>query len=447
LKSSIEFINHASVIIKCGECQILCDPWYEGEAFHKGWNLLIENDPQKINQLLQEITHIWISHEHPDHFSILFFKKYQAIIRERNITILFQSTKDKRVMSYFLSQGLFFNELDPKKFTQLNQNVRITCFKVGFYDSALLVESENEKILNLNDCEIKDADSANQIYKFTGKVDVLLTQFSYAAWKGGRDNLTWRVQAAKEKLQTFQLQVDAFKPKYTIPFASFVYFSNEKNYYLNDSVNTPKDVYEILKDAKTKIIIMKPYDIFNGHINEKSQIDNINFWQEKYKASKDLTLKQFSLVSIEQLTDEFSTYRSRIKKNNNYYFMLLLRFFSPIKVFRPIYIFLEDLNITVNINLFSRKLQQTNHTPHLTMGSESLHFIFKNTFGFDTLTVNGCFEENVKGGFILSTKTLGIENINNIGISFTPLILVNIRLLKIFFLTLTKVAKKISNKN
>ena len=45
----------------------------------------------------------------------------------------------------------------------------------------------------------------------------------------------------------------------------------------------------------------------------------------------------------------------------------------------------------------------------LSMKSESLNFIFKNSFGFDTLTVNGCFEEVQKGGFVKATKTLAIE--------------------------------------
>ena len=43
------------------------------------------------------------------------------------------------------------------------------------------------------------------------------------------------------------------------------------------------------------------------------------------------------------------------------------------------------------------------------MRSESLAFIFKNTFGFDTLTVNGCFEEISAGGFAQATKTTQLK--------------------------------------
>ena len=59
-------------------------------------------------------------------------------------------------------------------------------------------------------------------------------------------------------------------------------------------------------------------------------------------------------------------------------------------------------------------------------------FIFTNNFGFDTLTVNGCFEESKNGGFIEVTKSLAIENLNNLGIRVTPRIIINFSIFKIF---------------
>ena len=42
-----------------------------GSAFNNGWNLIKEVDHEKI---LKGITHIFFSHEHPDHFSVPFLK-------------------------------------------------------------------------------------------------------------------------------------------------------------------------------------------------------------------------------------------------------------------------------------------------------------------------------------------------------------------------------------
>mgnify|MGYP003655807813 FL=1 len=72
----IEFVNHASVLMTHGQVGLLSDPWYSGPAFHKGWRLLVETPEDKIAALLPRVTHIWISHEHPDHFSVGFFKRW-----------------------------------------------------------------------------------------------------------------------------------------------------------------------------------------------------------------------------------------------------------------------------------------------------------------------------------------------------------------------------------
>ena len=101
-KTEIQFINHASVLVKNGGIKLLSDPWYQGDAFHKGWNLIHELSDEEILNLLDEVTHIWISHEHPDHFSIMFFKKFGEILKEKNIEIIFQDTKDKRVESFLI---------------------------------------------------------------------------------------------------------------------------------------------------------------------------------------------------------------------------------------------------------------------------------------------------------------------------------------------------------
>ena len=82
MKTSIKFINHASVIVSDNSISVLSDPWYEGDAFHKGWNLLHETKTNDVEVILNEITHIWISHEHPDHFSISFFKKFSSKLKK-----------------------------------------------------------------------------------------------------------------------------------------------------------------------------------------------------------------------------------------------------------------------------------------------------------------------------------------------------------------------------
>ena len=77
------------------------------------------------------------------------------------------------------------------------------------------------------------------------------------------------------------------------------------------------------------------------------------------------------------------------------------------------------------------------------MDAQSLKFIFLNSFGFDTLTVNGCFEEIKKDGFLKVSKVLAIENLNNLGIFMTLSIIFRVDLFFLFLTLLSKVSKKL----
>ena len=89
-------------------------------------------------------------------------------------------------------------------------------------------------------------------------------------------------------------------------------------------------------------------------------------------------------------------------------------------------------------------LKITDDLPDISMSSESLAFIFNNTFGFDTLTVNGCFEEEASSGFSKMTKIFAIENLNNLGFYVKPSIIFNYKIIVLFFSRLYALTKKIN---
>ncbi|MDA8890117.1 MBL fold metallo-hydrolase [Gammaproteobacteria bacterium] len=445
MQPTLEFINHASVLISNEEVSLLSDPWYQGDAFHKGWNLIHELSDDEINGLLNRVTHIWISHEHPDHFSVSFFIKFKELILSNDIKILFQKTNDKRVESFLLANKFNLITLEPNKWIKIANDYKVLNFKDGFYDSGLAINTCNMSFLNLNDCEIKTNKRCNEVYKIVGACDVLISQFSYAAWKGGKENVLWRMKAAEEKLNTLEMQVKKFNPKYLIPFASFVNFSNEKNFYLNDSSNTPREVINKFKsNDELDIIVMKPFDILNFQFKNKNNNDaSIDFWDKKYS---NLSPKnKFEIKEMTELNEIFDNYKKRIFKNNSKFFIRIVRLISPIRAFQPLNIYLDDIKTNVHFDIFSEKLEATNKAPDVEMSSESLYFVMQNTFGFDTLTVNGCFEEKKENGFAKMTKSLAIENLNNIGIKFDFYMIFNFKLLVLFLHRLKTVSKKINN--
>jgi len=104
----IKFFGHASFVVKSKNFNLLVDPWFSGSAFDKGWNLL---SPINIDSSeLKIITHIWYSHEHPDHFSIQDLNLIHKI--NNKIKIIFQNTKDKRVLNFLRKKGLEVIEVD-----------------------------------------------------------------------------------------------------------------------------------------------------------------------------------------------------------------------------------------------------------------------------------------------------------------------------------------------
>ena len=160
----------------------------------------------------------------------MFFKKFGEEIQNRNIQIIFQDTKDKRVENFLLKSGYDLKIITFNSWLKLSDEFEVLCFKDGFYDSGLAIKTLDKTILNFNDCEIKDKSRCEEVLKITGKCDILVSQFSYAAWKGGKENTAWRQLAAKEKLETLLLQANYFKPKILVPFASYVFFSNNSNF-------------------------------------------------------------------------------------------------------------------------------------------------------------------------------------------------------------------------
>ncbi len=430
--SNITFINHASVKISNNETAILTDPWYEGNAFNKGWLLLYENNDKEIIQTLSDIQYIWISHEHPDHFSILFFKKYLKLILDCQITVIFQNTKDKRVINFLKSLNIPTLELTENKFFNLSKNFKIKIIKSDFYDSALIVHVDDKVIFNLNDCPIDEAKLLESFRNKHGKCDILLTQFSYAAWKGGKLNEKWRIDAAKKKLESIKLQSNILNPSIIIPFASFIYFANVENYYLNDHSNKVSTLIDYKINHNLNFVIMQP--------NEKQDLKNISqnnqsieFWNKIYKDIDNKPKYKFNeSISENELFNAFKVYQQKIFEKNSKFLLYFMSKIPFLNLFSTIKILLVDTNTVYKINIFNGMKKQSSKSYDIEMNSNSLLFLLKNSFGFDTLTVNGCFDISNFNSFSKFAKFFSIGNLNNLGIFINLKVLINFNLFILF---------------
>lgn len=437
----IEFVNHASVLIRHGDVGLLSDPWYSGPAFHKGWRLLVETPEDAVAAVLDKTTHIWVSHEHPDHFSPAFFKRWGEVIRTRGIKLLFQKIDDQRVAGFLRAQGFDLTELEFRTAHDLGSDVQVTCLKDEFYDSALSVRAGDTHVLNLNDCAVATHARAEEIRAAVGTCDVLLTQFSYAAWKGGRENRAWRELAAREKLNNIRVQAEVLQPSCVIPFASFVSFAHTRNAYLNDAANTPDDVVAAFADAPFDLCVMQPGDVTEGRADTQKNAAAQAYWRARYAASGQ-DLMTYETVSEEALRTAFAQWRARVFANNSRATMRLAQIASPVRVLQPVRVHLEDRDEIWSIDPPRGTLARCAGAPDLRMHSESLHFLFSNSFGFDTLGVNGTFEEVRPGGFSRAARSIAIENLNNLGLRFGPGLFLEPKIIGIFLERLRGVSAK-----
>src|SRR4051812_41181720 len=211
----LRFVSHASFSVESGGVKLICDPWLFGKAFNRGWALL--SPAASVNW--EEIDYLWISHQHPDHLHFPTLKSIPSDQRHR-ITVLYQKHASERIPKVL--RGLGFSkvqELKLNKWVSLRGGIEVLCGSVGSMDSWIGIRAERMTILNLNDC-VMEPRHLGYVSKLVGRVNLLLTQFSFANWIGNRSDELGEVEA---KLQDLRFRVTFLKPDVTIPFASFIY--------------------------------------------------------------------------------------------------------------------------------------------------------------------------------------------------------------------------------
>jgi len=403
---AIEFLNHASVRVVTRHASVVSDPWFSGTIFNRGWELLWTSD--ELTQRAADSDFIWISHEHPDHFSPAFFRS----LGDRKPEVLFQHTRDGRVAQYLRGRGFRVRELKAGERFPLSGVDRLTVGKNGLYDSWNLIESQHLKILNLNDCILKTPGDLRAVRRSVGDIDVLLTQFSYAGWVGDRRNRTLRERAAKRRLDVVRTQIEHLKPRYVVPFASFVWFCHEENFYLNDSVNRVSDVLDVCSAAPVVPIVLAPGETWHvGHPHDNQPA--IEFWDRMFDGvATRRRLKSPAALDLSTLIQECEAYRLRTFARNSRAWMRLLSTIPLLNLFQPVRIRLTDLNKRVRFSFFDGLREISDSGPvDAEMSGDSLAFIFRNEFGFDTLMVNARFSAS-KRGLDRMLRSFAVGNLN-----------------------------------
>jgi hypothetical protein len=275
-------------------------------------------------------------------------------------------------------------------------------------DSWLCIRADGINILNLNDCVIGPGHLA-YISGLVGKVTVLLTQFSFANWIGNRSD---ELGEAETKVRELRDRVSAFKPDATIPFASFIYFCNQENSWMNEFAVTPRRVADL---GLPHVHFMYPGDEWNSDVRTFSSAEAIEKYMNAVASPKaiDPTPPPVSITTVQEAADRtLRTVRARFGE-------------FIIRRIKPFSIYLHDLDEVLLVDPAGRcKVQEasnnTRDAARYVMCSQVAWYAFAYSWGWGAMEVSGMyfdrhFKEPNRLAFylnILSTEFLSFGSVH-----------------------------------
>lgn len=373
----VKMISHASVLISNDSTSILTDPWFRGDVFNESWSLLCE--PALLPENVQGVSHVWISHEHPDH---LHFGTLKAIPAEERakITLLYQRHLSDRVALALVNLGFrTVVELPLARWVEL-EDCSIACYSVGTIDSVFAVKTDAATVLNTNDA-VFGRMFANWLGRRLGRIDVLLTQFSIASWVGNPSDTD--VPARQNVIDRMRLYINAFKPKITLPFASFVYFSHRENRFMNDWINTPDRICEQLESAGTRVQFLYNGDSWSTDRGFLLHDHPLERYRRRFAAIPSLGYRSHPALPAD---DILSSGRNLVREVRRSFPALVLRRAAPVRFY------LTDLREAILLDIASGRVEAIaleEGDCDIALSSQALWYAFKFPWGFATLEVSG----------------------------------------------------------
>ena len=276
-------ISHACLYIEHENTRLLIDPWILGSCYWRSWWNYPEPDESLIKNI--EPTHIYITHLHWDHYhgpSLRKLEKFDPII-------IFPKHFNKRLLRD-CQRDFKFNkilEIDHGKKFKLEKELFITSYQFNpfFIDSALVVESKEYSILNVNDCKVFGL-SLKQIINNHKRFEFVFRSHSSASpiphcIEGSNPEISARSPLAYAK--EFSYFSEKTNAKYAVPFASSHYFLHKDTEKFNKYYSDPSFV------AKTHSRLVKTDQkcILMPSSSSWSKEKGLEIFQHDYSKLKD----------------------------------------------------------------------------------------------------------------------------------------------------------------
>jgi UDP-MurNAc hydroxylase len=402
-ETSIVWNNHASFTVHAGETHLLVDPWFRGSTFDDGWDLLCETP----NVDLDEITDVWISHEHPDHFHPPTLRSIPSESR-RNMRFWYQRTRDRKVVHYASALGFrSVHECRSRQWNELSDDVLLRCEPWGLFDSVLVLQTAAGTIVNLNDCKTRDVHDARELRrKLRGiEIDVLVTQ----------------VEAGND-IDMLVEQVDALQPKFVVPGASFVWFSHEENHHHNACMTRiAKTAEDLGNNVDADVVVLYPGDRWVLGADHDNSSAFARYERDYERAEQAGFLHASESVSEERLMLDAAMWAARIQSVNG---VRVLGALSGIGALDPAHIWVTDIGkaFTLSAQAGLKRSYQASEKCDAALSSSALAAMLRSPWGGNTIYVNGRVAFPEHGDHTRFRRWCSISSYNNHGYTITQML-------------------------
>ena len=377
----LTFVGHAGLLVEAGGVGILTDPWLTGDAFNDSWT------PHPAPVLrpadLARVTHIWISHEHPDHLSIPTLRSLPEEVRAR-ITVLSQRLLSDEVTTFLGRLGFrAVEELAHGRWVEPAPGVELVMHQVGHEDSSLTVRAGGVTVLDLNDCK-PSTGTLRRMRRQIGPVDVLLDQFSIAGRPGNPGDTAAYAVRRRHVLDVLLRHDAEVGARWLVPMASFVRFSHEENAYMNDAVNTVDDVAAAV--APERLAVLAPGDVWDVAAGPfPGTADAMARYRAAREAIPQLPLRRHDPVPFADVVEAVA---GRLADLGRAYHQPVLRRVPPLTLH------LTDLGRAVELDVASATVVEvaTDHGACIVhLSSQAAEYTFSQRWGLPTLLISGRF--------------------------------------------------------
>jgi len=256
----VTYYGQACLLIEAAGKKILTDPWLTEGAYFGTWfhTHLLADAGVTIENVTKDIDYVFLSHEHQDHVDP---ETLRHLKRDTPVLICkFLTSKFRR---YLESLGLTnIIEVPSGERRVLSEDLEITILATAEYtnDAALLVESENCRVLNETDCKLGYKD----LQKIGEKgIDVGFFMFSGANWypmmydypETMQRDLVKRRRSAL--LRSFVQRIKVTRPKFAVPAAGPCTVLDRDRLWLNNAERgifiDPEEAIRTLMEARLPV--------------------------------------------------------------------------------------------------------------------------------------------------------------------------------------------------